>query len=31
MGCIHSKADVVETSPNVFRVINIDDEGQELW
>lgn len=29
MGCINSKA-VVE-HPNVFRVVNIDDEGTELW
>ncbi|XP_055712032.1 fibroblast growth factor receptor substrate 2 [Phlebotomus papatasi] len=31
MGCINSKRDINDTQPNVFRVININEDGLELW
>ncbi|XP_059618577.1 fibroblast growth factor receptor substrate 3 [Phlebotomus argentipes] len=31
MGCISSKRDINDTHPNIFRVINVNGEGVELW
>lgn len=31
MGCINSKKDINDVHPNIFYVINIDDEGAPLW
>ncbi|XP_061703946.1 uncharacterized protein LOC133515421 [Cydia pomonella] len=30
MGCLHSKKEVSELHPNVFRVVNIDENGLDL-
>ncbi|KPI92649.1 Fibroblast growth factor receptor substrate 2 [Papilio xuthus] len=30
MGCLHSKKEVIDLHPNIFRVMNIDDNGEEL-
>ncbi|XP_043247155.1 fibroblast growth factor receptor substrate 3-like [Amphibalanus amphitrite] len=30
MGCMSSKADINDRHPNIFQVVNIDDEGREL-
>lgn len=31
MGCINSKKDINDLDPNIFYVINIDDDGTALW
>ncbi|XP_065088936.1 fibroblast growth factor receptor substrate 2 [Ochlerotatus camptorhynchus] len=31
MGCINSKKDINDVDPNIFYVINIDDDGTALW
>lgn len=31
MGCVGSKRDLDDKHPNVFRVINVDRHGEELW
>uniref|UniRef100_A0A6B2ECG7 Putative fibroblast growth factor receptor substrate 3 n=1 Tax=Phlebotomus kandelakii TaxID=1109342 RepID=A0A6B2ECG7_9DIPT len=31
MGCISSKSDITDSHPNIFRVINVNGEGVELW
>uniref|UniRef100_A0A182PG38 IRS-type PTB domain-containing protein n=1 Tax=Anopheles epiroticus TaxID=199890 RepID=A0A182PG38_9DIPT len=31
MGCINSKKDEKDYHPNIFHVINIDNDGTELW
>ncbi|XP_055640648.1 fibroblast growth factor receptor substrate 2 [Toxorhynchites rutilus septentrionalis] len=31
MGCINSKKDINDVHPNIFYVINIDDDGTPLW
>ncbi|GAB0096632.1 fibroblast growth factor receptor substrate 2 [Sergentomyia squamirostris] len=31
MGCISSKRDINDIHPNIFRVINVNGEGDELW
>uniref|UniRef100_A0A182RRA6 IRS-type PTB domain-containing protein n=1 Tax=Anopheles funestus TaxID=62324 RepID=A0A182RRA6_ANOFN len=31
MGCINSKKDIKDVHSNIFHVINIDNEGRELW
>ncbi|XP_013142684.1 PREDICTED: uncharacterized protein LOC106106623 [Papilio polytes] len=30
MGCLHSKKEVIELHPNIFRVLNINDDGIEV-
>lgn len=27
MGCINSKKEVTDNNPNLYRVVNVDDEG----
>ncbi|XP_050077109.1 putative uncharacterized protein DDB_G0277255 [Anopheles maculipalpis] len=31
MGCINSKKDIKDVHSNIFHVINIDNDGTELW
>lgn len=31
MGCINSKKDINDVHPNIFHVINVDDDGEQLW
>lgn len=31
MGCINSKKELNDTNPNIFRVVNVDDDGVDLW
>ncbi|XP_011563960.3 uncharacterized protein LOC105393846 [Plutella xylostella] len=31
MGCFHSKKDTGDIHPNVFRVVNVDEDGADLW
>lgn len=31
MGCFQSKKDNGDIHPNVFRVMNIDESGADLW
>lgn len=31
MGCINSRNDINDLDPNIFYVINIDDDGTALW
>uniref|UniRef100_A0A182SR01 IRS-type PTB domain-containing protein n=1 Tax=Anopheles maculatus TaxID=74869 RepID=A0A182SR01_9DIPT len=31
MGCINSKKDIKDVHSNIFHVINIDNDGNELW
>lgn len=30
MGCINSKKELIDINPNLYRVVNVDDEGN-LW
>ncbi|XP_037035352.1 fibroblast growth factor receptor substrate 2 [Bradysia coprophila] len=31
MGCINSKKELIDINPNLYRVVNVDDEGNALW
>lgn len=31
MGCIHSKKDLSDINPNIYRVVNIDGDGMARW
>lgn len=31
MGCINSKKELSDINPNIYRVVNVDEEGVPLW